>query len=92
MHSLISIGCLLSTFISVHGDGWPALSQQPIQPGNELNEDPFDPSFDDYVEDLLKECHVPGISIAVVDNGRIFSKVTLPHSSMSSHLYIFSLA
>lgn len=70
---LIYAVSFLSTFVSVHAAAGLASQQQPIQ----TTSDPFDPVFDDYVEDLLKECHVPGVSIAVVDNGRITSKVSL---------------
>lgn len=38
----------------------------------------FDPSFDAIVESTLLKHHVPALSIAVVDNGRITSKVS-PH-------------
>lgn len=71
----------LSTFVSVHAAAGLASQQQQMQ----TTSDPFDPVFDDYVEDLLKECHVPGVSIAVVDNGRITSKVSLPRA------YLFPL-
>ena len=35
----------------------------------------FDQAFDTLVEKTLRQWHVPGLSIAVVDNGRIISKV-----------------
>jgi hypothetical protein len=78
MYPLIYIGCVLSTFLGVYADAWPASQQRLVQSVNE-NKDPFDPLFDGYVEDLLRQCHVPGVSIAVVDGGRITSKVSLPH-------------
>lgn len=80
MYSLIYTVCLLSIFVSVHADAGLASQQQPIQ----TSSNPFDPLFDDYVEDLLKECHVPGVSIAVVDNGKISSKVSLPRPCSTS--------
>ena len=91
MYPLIYIGCLLSTFPGLYADAWRASEQRPIQNINE-NKDPFDPLFDDYVEDLLKECHVPGVSIAVVDNGRIASKVRLPHLFLPPPSNVFSSA
>lgn len=36
----------------------------------------FDYAFDRFVEDTLHDLHVPGLSIAVVDSGKIASKVT----------------
>lgn len=36
----------------------------------------FDNAFDDFVESTLRELHVPGLSVATVDNGRISSKVS----------------
>lgn len=37
---------------------------------------PFDESFNAFVEDILDRLHVPGLSIAVVDDGIVYSKVT----------------
>ena len=91
MYPLIYISCLLSTLPGLYADAWPASEQRPMQIINE-NKDPFDPLFDDYVEDLLKECHVPGVSIAVVDNGRIASKVRLPHLFLPPPSNVFSSA
>ena len=71
---LIYTICFFSTIVGVHADTRLASQQQPIQ----ITSDSFDPSFDEYVEDLLKECHVPGVSVAVVDNGKVTSKVSLP--------------
>lgn len=84
MRLLIYVVCFLTTFVGVLSD---SSQQRPIQPTS----DPFDPSFDEYVEDLLKECHVPGVSIAIVDNGRIASKVSIPCPlSMSCSLRLLS--
>jgi hypothetical protein len=48
--------------------------QQPLgDAGNDHT--PFDSSFDGLVEKTLRQWHVPGLSIAVVDNGKIASKV-----------------
>ncbi len=79
MHLSIYVVCFLSTFVSVQANARLEPQQEPIQTTSESN-DPFTPFFDAYVEDLLKECHVPGVSIAVVDNDRITSKVSLPLS------------
>lgn len=35
----------------------------------------FEDAFDDFVEKVLSSFHVPGLSVAVMDNGDIFSKV-----------------
>jgi CubicO group peptidase (beta-lactamase class C family) len=35
----------------------------------------MDDEFTAYVESLLQEYHVPGISIAIVDNGKVSAKV-----------------
>jgi hypothetical protein len=64
--------CLLAVTVGVN-----AFRQQPIGTTSD-SKDTFDPSFDHWVEDLLKECHTPGVSIAVVEDGRITSKVS-PH-------------
>ena len=37
--------------------------------------DVFSPGFDSFVEDTLNQLHIPGLSIAVIDNGNIASKV-----------------
>lgn len=46
------------------------------------DEDPttFDANFDDFVEEILRHWHVPGLSIAIVDHGHVESKVSLPSS------------
>lgn len=62
------------TLVGVSADTVLGLPQQPIQISSD--EDViFDPAFDAFVENLLQELHVPGLSIAVVDNGKIASKV-----------------
>lgn len=38
---------------------------------------PFTKQFDEFVQLLLAEWHVPGLSIAVVQDGNTFSKVCL---------------
>ena len=68
-------GPLLAS-VAVSSDAETIVNQQPVQ---SLSEDGvFNPSFDSFVEDTLREWHVPGLSIAVVDNGNIVSKVLTP--------------
>lgn len=45
---------------------------------------PFHPAFDDFVETLLKEWHIPGIAIAVVHENHTCAKVGFDsaHSSL----------
>lgn len=62
---------LINTGFSNYGT-WGS-EQQPLGPSSEDN--PLDPSFDIFVEDTLRKLHVPGLSIAVIDNGKITSKV-----------------
>lgn len=42
-----------------------------MQPGTEY----FDDSFSRLVDSLLDQHHVPGISIAVIENGKVYAKV-----------------
>lgn len=37
----------------------------------------FDADFDAFVQALLEKHHVPGMSIGVVDEGKVFTKVSL---------------
>jgi CubicO group peptidase (beta-lactamase class C family) len=37
---------------------------------------PFDETFDAFVEKLLQEWHVPGMSVAVIDGDQTFAKVS----------------
>lgn len=69
------IGLLTLTLAGVSADDVHS-SQQPIILQSEQAEI-LDTAFDDFVEKTLKEWHVPGLSIAVVDNGKISSKVSL---------------
>ena len=57
------------------------LSQLPIQITSEENT-PFDSAFDAFVEATLLEWHVPGLSIAIVDDGKVFSKVLFSSSRL----------
>jgi len=36
---------------------------------------PFDPSFDSFVDSLMKSWHIPGLAIAVVHENKTWSKV-----------------
>ena len=74
MHAIILIVYAFLTYVGLSAQSISELEQQPIQPSSE--DHVFDPSFDIFVEDLLRELHVPGLSVAVVDNGKIASKVT----------------
>ena len=76
MHFITYVAWSLLTSVGVSADDTSDLEQQPIQPPCE--DDVFDPSFDIFVEDTLRELHIPGLSIAVVDNGKIASKVAPP--------------
>ena len=49
--------------------------QQPVVPAAET-ERWLDSDFDAFVETTLRQLHVPGLSIAIVDDGKIYSKVT----------------
>jgi hypothetical protein len=71
--------CALLILLSVVNVGKATLSgtlQQLIRPPSE-DKPVFDSAFDAFVQATLREWHVPGLSIAVVDNGKIFSKVSL---------------
>lgn len=50
--------------------------QQPLQ----SEAGPFDAAFDAFVEDTLQAWHVPGLSVAVVDGGKTYSKVSVSSS------------
>ena len=71
------IVCLLSS-LSVGKVFLPESPQKPIAITSE-GEPLFDDDFDVFVEATLHKRHVPGLSVAVVDNGKIISKV--PFSS-----------
>lgn len=62
----VAVGSVAETYVS----------QQPVQSFYE--DRVFNPSFDSFVEETLRELHIPGLSIAVVDNGNIASKVLAP--------------
>ena len=70
------IACLLLTCSGVCASGRSLAAQKALS----LTKDDtvFDPSFDVFVEDTLRELHIPGLSIAVVDGGKIVSKVLTP--------------
>lgn len=56
------------------------LADQRILNENDAS-NPLTPEIDSLIEQLLELYHVPGLSIAVIDNGNIASKVTLyPHA------------
>ena len=45
------------------------------KPLTETLESPLNAKFDELVEDLLQHFKVPGLSIAVINNGKIYTKV-----------------
>ena len=55
--------------------GVGALADQNVLAPESTREGPFDKAFDRFVEETLATLHVPGISIAVVDRERTYSKV-----------------
>ena len=49
--------------------------QQPILSENAVSKTYLDDELDTFVEGILQQYHVPGMSLAVVDGGDIFSRV-----------------
>jgi CubicO group peptidase (beta-lactamase class C family) len=74
MHPIVVTASLLFTSAGFATNGLSNSRQQPVQQTTKDNA--FDSSFDRFVEGVLRELHVPGISVAVVDNGKIASKVS----------------
>lgn len=54
--------------------------QQPLQSEAGPFDAAFDAAFDAFVEDTLQAWHVPGLSVAVVDGGKTYSKVSVSSS------------
>ena len=50
------------------------VAQIPIQTAKDGHPS-FDAALDEFIEATIKKLHVPGISIAIVDNGKVASKV-----------------
>lgn len=75
MYSSVCGIALLLPFLKVGKATISGQVQQPISLSNK--EALFDSAFDAFVEATLQEWHVPGLSIAVVENGKIASKVWL---------------
>lgn len=59
--------------IAVGTASQPEQNQQPIH-ADSKPKSPFDADFDVFVELTLQVLHVPGLSIAVVDHGEVYSK------------------
>ncbi|OAA72935.1 Beta-lactamase/transpeptidase-like protein [Akanthomyces lecanii RCEF 1005] len=63
----------------------PALGATPSNSSTSNN--PFDPAFARFANDVLKQWNVPGISLAVVDGGQIYSQgygfATLPDTAVT---------
>lgn len=75
--SRIAVAGLLSLFSLRAVAVVPGASQQqPIQVTDQ-DEGPFNAQFDMFVNLMMQLFHVPGLSIAVVDDGKTFSKVPL---------------
>lgn len=75
---------------AVIADALDGSAQQPlVAPGE--NSATFDADFDDFVERLLQYWHVPGLSIAVIDHGKIKSKVSLPPTISQHFLFQVTL-
>ena len=53
------------------------LPQQPFVTANE-HDRWLDSDFDAFVQSTIGRLHVPGLSIAIVDEGKIYSKVAAP--------------
>ena len=75
MRSALCRVLLLFSLVSVREAAVLGPPQQPIQITSE-DEPLFDTTFDAFVEATLQKWHVPGLSIAVVDNGKTVSKVS----------------
>ena len=77
----------LVLLLSISSIGIATDRQQPLEAASAYS-GWFNPDFDDLVESTLRQWHVPGLSIAVIDNGQISSKVAhsyvLPISSAPS--------
>ena len=58
-------------------DAAPEAQQQPLQTPSETYAE-FDPEFNAFVEETLREWHVPGLSIAVIDDGVVYARVRCP--------------
>ena len=80
-----NVTLLLLSLASVGRTIEPSLPQQPLQAASD-EEAFFDSSFDTWVEEALKIYHVPGLSLAVIDRGKIVSKVSL--SPILSHFIL----
>ena len=70
------IALLPLTLAGVRAEDVPQSQQRPIIL-QDRHDEIFDSAFDDFVEKTLKEWHVPGLSIAVVDRGKISAKVSI---------------
>ncbi|KAK3615508.1 hypothetical protein LTR56_026550 [Elasticomyces elasticus] len=86
--SVILIGTLLlSAIVGAQG------GQRPLQPAID-NAGPLDADFDAFVENVLKQLHVPGFSIAVIDGRKVHSKgygyATLPDNEATADTQYFT--
>ena len=63
-----------------------ALSRAYQTPFNAPDPSPFTTDFDEFVADTLDHWHVPGLSIAVLDGDKTFSKACSSMASAKSQL------
>lgn len=61
----------------------PSAAQLPLtyRPASSLDNGPFTPQFDKYINDLLDEWKVAGLAIGIVDGKESYTKVSLLDSS-----------
>lgn len=71
MYHVVNAILLIYSLVNVREATAAELQQQPIQAANFE----FDSAFDAFVENTLEDWHVPGLSIAIIDHGKVFSKV-----------------
>ena len=72
---------VLQLLASLHVGAFASQEGQDRLAGVDAPEPVLSNDFDSFVEATLRSLHVPGLSIAVVDDGEVFSKV-----SLSGHL------
>lgn len=51
--------------------------QKPLSYGSTSDRNPFTKEFGEFAKQTLEEWHVPGLSIAAIDDDRVFAEV--PH-------------
>lgn len=71
MHHVAYAVLLISSLVGISKADLLGEQQQPLQ----TSKREFDSEFDAFVEETLREWHVPGLSVAVIDKDTIISKV-----------------